>query len=204
MKKILSSLKVLIICFSSILIVQCSGNHQDELVKLDQIHGFCDNPQRNIRGVDYEICKAKERAAGPSGKSDQKEPVSITELLGGIVNKDQQLNGNFVSSQMSVNGALWQASLDVVSSYDIKTADIQSGFIQTEWIYDAQMPDLRCKIKFQITSAELISTGVQTTFICEENNQSLWASTKQSYDEEEKRLTLSVLQKAKEISENNL
>lgn len=184
--------------------MQCAGNHQDELVRLDQIYGYCDNPQRNIRGVDYDICKAKERAAGPSGKSDQKEPVSITELLGGIVNKDQQLNGNFVSSQMSVNGALWQASLDVVSSYDIKTADIQSGFIQTEWIYDAQMPDLRCKIKFQITSAELISTGVQTTFICEEKNQSLWVSTKQSYDEEEKRLTLSVLQKAKEISENNL
>lgn len=204
MKKILSSIKILIICFSSILILQCSGTHQDELVELDQIYGYCDNPQRNIRGIAYDTCKAKERAAGPSGKSDQKEPVSITELLGGVVNKDQQLKGNFVSSQMSVNGALWQASLDAVSSYDIKIADIQSGFIQTEWIYDAQMPDLRCKIKFQITSAELISTGVQTTFICEEKNQSLWAGTKQSYDEEEKQLTLSVLQKAKEISENNL
>ena len=204
MQKILLSLKTLVFFCSSLLIMQCAGTHQDELVKLDQIYGYCDNPQRNIRGVAYDTCKAKERAAGPSGKSDQKEPVSITELLGGIVNKDQQSSGSFFSSQMSVNGPLWQASLDVVSPYDIKIADIQSGFIQTEWIYDTQTPNLRCKIKFQITSAELISTGVQTNFICEEKNQDLWASTKQSYNEEEKQLTLSVLKKAKEISENNL
>lgn len=204
MEKIVLTLKILIICFSSMLILQCAGTHKDELVKLDQVYGYCDNPQRNIRGVNYDICKAKERAAGPSGKSDQKEPASITELLGGIVNNDQQQNRSFVTSQMNVNGALWQASLDVVSSYDIKIADIQSGFIQTEWIYDAKTPNLRCKIKFQIISAELISTGVQSFFICEEKNQNLWSSTKQSYDDEEKRLTLSVLQKAKEISENNL
>ena len=67
----------------------------------------------------------------------------------------------------SVNPYLWGASLEITSSYPLKIADNQGGYIETDWIYDLENLNQRCLIKIQISSNELISTGVATKFICE-------------------------------------
>ena len=49
------------------------------------------------------------------------------------VRSGEQWSGYIKSN---VNPFLWQASIDVTSSYDLKIADATGGYIQTEWIYD--------------------------------------------------------------------
>ena len=190
-QKLLANLSSLVITLSSFLLISCSGNFEKELQKLDKIYGYCDNPQRNIRGAKYETCKAKERAAGPSGKSDQKEPINISNVL------DQFNSGsNRTVIQATVNPALWQASLEVMSSYDLKFVDNQGGYLQTEWIYQSSNPNNRCLIKIQITSLELISNGVKSSFNCEENNNGIWETDGIDYIKEEKNLNLRILELA--------
>ena len=190
-QKLLANLSSLVIMLSSFLLISCSGNLEKELQKLDKIYGYCDNPQRNIRGAKYETCKAKERAAGPSGKSDQKEPINISNVL------DQFNSGsNRTVIQATVNPALWQASLEVMSSYDLKFVDNQGGYLQTEWIYQSSNPNNRCLIKIQITSLELISNGVRSSFNCEENNNGIWETDGTDYIQEEKDLNLRILELA--------
>ena len=190
-QKLLANLSSLVIMLSSFLLISCSGNLEKELQKLDKIYGYCDNPQRNIRGAKYETCKAKERAAGPSGKSDQKEPINISNVL------DQFNSGsNRTVIQATVNPALWQASLEVMSSYDLKFVDNQGGYLQTEWIYQSSNPNNRCLIKIQITSLELISNGVKSSFNCEENNNGIWETDGTDYIQEEKDLNLRILELA--------
>ena len=99
--------------------LSCSGNLENQKQKLDQIYGYCDNPQREFNDLEYKICKANERAAGPSGKGVEKEPLSLsklTDLLNGKGSSERSLISN-------INPSLWQAALDVTSNYNLKIAD---------------------------------------------------------------------------------
>ena len=71
-QKFLTNLSSFTILLFSFLVINCAGNFEKELEELDKIYGYCDNPQRNIRGAKYTICKDKERAAGPSGSVGEK------------------------------------------------------------------------------------------------------------------------------------
>jgi hypothetical protein len=62
----------------------------------------------------------------------------------------------------------------------------------------------RCLIKIRIVSAEIVSNGVVTNFICENKINDQWVSKKEKYTEEEKRLTLKILKTAVEVSESTL
>ena len=190
-QKLLTNLSSLAILLFSFLLINCSGNLEKELEELDKIYGYCDNPQRNIRGAKYETCKAKERAAGPSGISDKKEPLNLSNIF-----DEFNLGSNNAIVQAAVNPALWQASLEVMSSYDLKFVDNQGGYLQTEWIYQSSNPNNRCLIKIQITSLELISNGVKSSFNCEENNNSIWETDGIDYIQEEKNLNLRILELA--------
>ena len=194
-KKMFSGLSSIIILLFSFLLINCSGTLEKELEELDKIYGYCDNPQRNIRGAKYEICKDKERAAGPSGISDKKEPLNLSNLF-----NEFRLGSNNAIVQATVNPALWKASLEVMQSYDLKFVDNQGGYLQTEWIYQSSNPNSRCLIKIQITSPELISNGVKSSFNCEENNNGIWETDGNDYIQEEKNLNLRILELAQEYA----
>lgn len=200
MKKIFNNrhLNILLLLFSFTFFVftGCSGNLESDLKKLDKIYGYCDNPQRNIKGAEYTICKDKERAAGPKGISDKKEPLNISEIF-------EKFNNNFVgdsSNQSNINTPLWQASLSLTKNYDLKFVDSKGGYIQTEWIYLSKDPDARCLIKIQIKSNDLVSNGVQSTFLCEQRKNNIWEMDGIEYLKEEKNLNLKILELAQEYS----
>ncbi len=180
----------------SFLIVSCQGTREQELKKLDKLWGYCDNPHRELSELDYTTCKRKEMAKRSSNKTDDMEPFSITDFLDKVNNGGGSTG--FVNS--SVNPYLWQGSIDVTSIYNLKIADATGGFIQTEWIYDEGSINKRCLIKIQIVSAEYISTGVKSSFLCENKNQDIWISDGKKYFEEEKMLTLRILEASQNYS----
>ena len=70
-------LKSILLIFSCLALLSCNSgivgdNYQENLVKLDKIYGYCDNPHRNLNKstVQYKVCKDKEAAAGADGLSD--------------------------------------------------------------------------------------------------------------------------------------
>ena len=49
-------------------------------------------------------------------------------------------------------------------------------------------------IKIQISSKDLITTGVNTNFICENKSNDTWFPDNIEYSEEEKQITLKILE----------
>ena len=181
----------------SMTLLSCQGTLQQEMEKMDKIYGYCDNPHRDLNEMDYEICKSKERARAPSNKNENMEPFNLTELIDKVRGEDFNTNG-YVKT--SVNPFLWQGSIDVTSVYDLKIADSNGGFIQTEWIFDKNALEKRCMIKIQIISADYVSTGIKTKFLCENKNQNTWQTDGKQYLEEEKMLTLRILEASQKYS----
>jgi|TARA_Y200000002_G_C22688091_1_gene666814 hypothetical protein len=170
------------------LLISCSAerNLEKNLKVLDEKYGYCDNPQRSLTDYQYKICKDKERS---SSGSEFELSTSITELF----NRQQT-----VISQSNVNPLLWQSSLTVLQPYSLKIVDSNGGYIETDWIYETDAKNQRCKIKVQITSAELITTGVDSTFLCQNKNNDDWVNDKSGYTDESKQLTLAILENAAE------
>ena len=182
-------------------LLSCQGTMDREMEKMDRIYGYCDNPHRDLNDMDYEICKAKERARAPSNKNENMEPFNLTELID-KVRGEGLVNNEYTKS--NVNPFLWQGSIDVTSIYDLKIADATGGFIQTEWILDENALDKRCMIKIQVVSPEYVSTGVKSKFLCENKNQDTWLTDGEDYFEEEKTLTLKILEASQKYSNSAL
>ena len=170
------------------------GNIEKNLAATDKIYGRCNNPNRQFTEVEREICVAKERAAGPDGEVG--DPINLTELIDKFNNPTK----NIVYGGTSVNQFLWNGSLSVLESYPLQTVDSQGGFISTDWILDKNEPKKRCQIKVNITSLEFISTGVKTKIICQEQDNSQWYPNNEILIDEEKKITLKILEKAQELS----
>ena len=187
-----SSYKNICILLLFAFLYSCTNANQSEenLKKLDKLYGYCDNPHRGIFGRQYEICKAKEDAAGPDGTVE--EPKSIGEIFNSISGRSSNNNQNVVYVN-SINKELWLGAMDVLSSYAIKIAESDIGYIETDWIYNKDEPNKRCLIKVQINSNELISTGVTSKFVCQSQVASDWFLEDEKYDEESKKLTLKIL-----------
>ena len=158
--------------------------------ELDEVYGACDNPLRPLSKRKYKECIAAERAGGESFFDLNGESI------GSLFNR----NGDYIV-QYNVNPYLWQAALDVTSSYPLKIADSQGGYIETDWINKIETPNNRCLIKVRVTSQELISTGVSTNFICEEKFNDQWTVSNDDYIEAEKQLTIKILSTAAALSE---
>lgn len=188
--------KYLIICLP-LFFVSCAGNLEKDLKKFDKYYGYCDNPHRGITGIDYDICKEKERAAGPGGSAEDLEAISIADFF----NFRDGESGGIMRS--AVNPYLWQGALDATSNYNLKIADNAGGLIQTEWIQNANIPGQRCMIKIQIVSPNLLSTGAITNFICEKQVGNQWTTIDKDFVDEEKQLTLKILESAQLYSQKN-
>ena len=192
-------LKILV-CFTSILILSsCSqglnqGSIEKNLEATDKIYGRCNNPNRQFSEVEKEICIAKVRAAGPDGEIG--EAFNITDLIDKINNP----NKGVVYAGSNVNQFLWNGSLSVLEAYPLKTVDSQGGFIASDWILNKNEPNKRCQIKVNVTSQDLISTGVKTKIICQEQNNSQWYPSNEMLIEQEKKITIKILEIAQELS----
>ena len=198
-KKLFFFFKALIFIFGSFFFINCAGTLERDLKELDKIYGYCDNPHRNIKGMKYKTCKDKERARGPDGKVDKAKDLNLNDIIDGITGRS---DATIVAA--STNPFLWRSALEVVESYDLKIADNQGGFIQTEWIYKADTPNNRCMIKIKVHTAELVSTGVTSIINCEEKQDNIWQSDNIVYTNEQKQLTLKILELSQQYSNSTL
>lgn len=168
----------------------CSGKFEEKRAELDKVYGECDNPVRNLSKSKYLECLANQRANNDSFFDLQK-----LSMFGG---------GDTVVYQYSINPFLWNASLETTYMYPLKIADNNGGFIETDWIYDTNSNNERCLIKIRVLTQELVSNGIKTNFICETNTNGSWITSSESYQQEEKQLTLKILKLASELSETTL
>lgn len=185
--------KNLIIPLSITLFVSCAGNNQEVLKKTDEIFG-CDNPHRQLTDMEYKICVDKQRAAGG-------EPMDLDKL--GTNLKDYFTPEGGVVYQASINKSLWDGAIKVTNQYPLKIADNQGGYIETDWIYSEENTSQRCAIKIQILSRELLSNGLETTFICQNKIDDIWVGDGTKYFDQEKRMTLKILEEAKRINSSS-
>ena len=191
----------------SLLLFSCGGDsfiggkHQENLERLDKIHGYCDNPSRTDiqkKGIAYNICKDHERALGPDG--DMSEKFSLGESFNNLLDRD---SGSRMVLAQTINKELWNGSLKVLSNYSIKNADSSGGYIETDWIFDGKDTNNRCLIKIQIVSLELVSNGVETNIVCQTLSDNEWINDNQDYINEEKQLTLAILSEANKYKIQN-
>lgn len=179
-----------------ILLTSCGGGmiggqYQENLAKLDDVYGYCDNPQRgyNKSSIEYKVCKDKESAAGADGLANSDFSLPFVDDL--LNNRGSRDNLVYTSS---VNKYLWSGSLNILSDYPLKTADSNGGYLETEWIYDNRDGrEQRCIIKIQINTIEFVSNGVETNIICQTKQNSEWMSTEENFINAEKQLTLAIL-----------
>ena len=62
-------IKLILFFLFNILVLSCAGTREQELKKLDKIHGYCDNPMRDFSEIDYSICKDKKELWGRMAKA---------------------------------------------------------------------------------------------------------------------------------------
>ena len=191
--------KFLLLIALSFSLISCgkvlnNGNLEKNLEVGDKAYGRCNNPQRALTRTEREICIAKSNAAGPSG--EVKEPLDLVEIFDKFNNPDK----NIVYAGSTVNQFLWQGSLSVLEEYPLQTVDSQGGFISTDWILNKDEPHKRCQVKVNVTSQEFISNGVKTKIVCQEKDNDQWYLDNIGLIEEEKKITLKILEKAVELS----
>ena len=191
--------KFLLIIALSFSLISCGkglmdGNLEKNLEASDKTYGKCNNPQRPLTKAEREICIAKTNAAGPNG--EVKEPLDLIEIFDRFNNP----NKNIVYAGSTVNQFLWQGSLSVLEEYPLQTVDSQGGFISTDWILNKDEPHKRCQVKVNVTTQEFISTGVKTKIVCQEKGNDQWYLDNVGLFEEEKKITLKILEKALELS----
>ena len=185
------------ITLSLVLFLQsCSGNYDRNMSKLDEIYGECDNPANQSRykygSKRWENCKARERSQG-------EKLFDIGGEINDLIKGDRQN----VVFQSNVNPYLWGASLEVTKKYPLKIADNQGGYIETDWIYSPDFKNQRCLIKIQVLSTELITSGVSSSFLCEDKNNNTWISDNKNYPDEEKKIVLKILEIAGGLASSN-
>ena len=179
-------------CSASKNILQ-SGNHEENLEKLDKVYGKCKNPHRQVgSATQKKLCEAKERAAGPDGEIG--DPINIADIFS--MGKNETIIAN-----SAVNKYLWDASLKTLEGYPMKNIDFEGGYMETDWIYDENVSDQRCLIKAHILSLELVSNGVNTKIVCQKYISDNWVQSKENFTDQEKQLILQILKEANSLSQ---
>ena len=191
-------MKSLITVLAFILLQSCSsgplgGDLQKNLAETDKVYGKCNNPSRQLSKIERNICREKVKAAGPDGVVG--DPINLSEVFSGLGG-----NEKIVYAGSNSNQYLWNGALETLKEFPLKTVDSQGGFISTEWIFKETNPNQRCLIKINITSRELMSNGVNTKIICQKKETNEWYSSNELFIEEEKNLTLKILEKASQLS----
>ena len=186
-------LAMIVILFQACSKGPLDGEMASNMSKLDDIYGPCKNPHKILNAKERMLCEDKNRAAGPGG--DVKSPLNLSKLAERL----QDGGSTTIIQGLTVNQSLWQASLSLLDAYPIKIVDSQGGFISTEWITNNSSPNQRCNIKVTVTSKDLVSNGVKVKLVCENNIDGNWFTDNTAYVNEEKDLTLKILELANQI-----
>ena len=189
--------KIVLMMLISSIHYGCGSKHQENVDRLDEVHGVCDYPARILTKRQYEICKMKER--GDTGGELDIDDLETS--LGELLSDQLGLGTTVVGGSSFANRYLWQASLDVLSPFPIKIADNGGGYVETDWIIDYnQSSDKRCQIKVMVRSSELVSNGLKSTLNCQNFDGQNWNADGQKYPNEEKNITLKILEVAQIFS----
>lgn len=185
-------IKLLSITVVSLIVVSCGAgkNFQQNMERLDKVYGKCDNPHRNYTVDQYKICKAQE-AGGKEGGG-----INLTKIADILDGNENNNNNVYISP---VNRQLWNAALITLEDYPLKNADIESSYIETDWIQNIEIKNQRCAVKIQFLNSELTSTSLKTKFLCQTKLDAEWVNDNKNYLEEENQLTLKILKNTKQI-----
>ena len=113
-------------------------------------------------------------------------PITGKKNNPGIFSKDAEkgislsdvLNPNNTdSSNLSINGFLWRASLNVLSIAPLISTDALGGTIITDWYINKNIKDKRIKITTFITSNELRSDGIKVKVHVQKLKNNFWSDT---------------------------
>jgi len=197
MKSAYTMKNIAIMMLISSILLSCGSRHQENVAKLDEVYGVCDNPARILTKRQYDICKMKQR--GKAG--DELDIDDLSTSLGDLLSDQLGLGTTIIGGSSFANRYLWQASLDVLSPFPIKIADNGGGYIETNWIIDYnQSSDKRCQIKVMVRSSELVSNGLKSTLNCQNFDGENWNADGQKYPNEKKNITLKILEVAQIFS----
>ena len=121
-----------------------------------------------------------------ANNTDLTNPITGKKNNPGIFSKDAEkgislsdvLNPNNTNnSNLSINGFLWRASLNVLSIAPLISTDALGGTIITDWYVNENIKDKRIKIASFITSSELRSEGIRVKVHVQELKNSVWSDT---------------------------
>ena len=113
-------------------------------------------------------------------------PITGKKNNPGIFSKDAEkgvslsdiLNPNDTnSSNLSINGFLWRASLNVLSIAPLISTDALGGTIITDWYVNKNIKNKRIKITTFITSSELRSEGITVKVHVQKLKNNFWSDT---------------------------
>ena len=118
--------------------------------------------------------------------TDLKNPVTGEKNNPGIFSKDSEkgislsdiLNPKDMNnSNLSINGFLWRASLNILSIAPLISTDALGGTIITDWYVNKNIKDKRIKITTFITASELRSEGVSVKVHVQKFKNGFWSDT---------------------------
>ena len=121
-----------------------------------------------------------------ANNTDLTNPITGKKNNPGIFSKDAEkgislsdiLNPNDMnSSNLSINGFLWRASLNVLSIAPLISTDALGGTIITDWYVNKNIKDKRIKITTFITSRELRSEGIKVKAHVQKLKNGFWSDT---------------------------
>ena len=99
---------------------------------------------------------------------DSKKGISLSDIL--------DPSEDF-SSNLSVNGYLWRASLNVLSVVPLISTDALGGTIITDWYVKKNIKDKRIKITAHIKTNELRSDGIDVKVHIQKLIDNVWSDT---------------------------
>ena len=121
-----------------------------------------------------------------SGNKNLTNPVTGKKSTPGLFSKDSEkgislsdiLNlQNENNTDVSVNGFLWRASLEVLSIAPLISTDALGGTIITDWYINKNILNQRIKITAFIKTSELRSDGIEIKVHLQKKENGIWSNT---------------------------
>ncbi len=79
-----------------------------------------------------------------------------------------------IASAIGINGYLWRASLDALSTLPLAETDSAGGVILTDWFINPDAPTERLKVSVFILDKTLRADGVKVMVIKQELKEGVW------------------------------
>ena len=124
---------------------------------------------------------------------DASKGISLDEIL------NPQIKDNVGAN---INGYLWRASLNILSTAPLISTDALGGVIITDWYVDKNSKNQRLKITAFIKTAELKSNGIGVKVHIQSYKDGFWSETYTNKDLETK-IEDNILNEARNLRNNS-